>query len=53
MPRMAGTESHRIAANHRTQGCSLLCHGVILFEDGGELLPDGCYRLACLNRLGL
>jgi hypothetical protein len=23
------------------QGWSLLCNGVILFEDAGELLPDG------------
>jgi hypothetical protein len=23
------------------QGWSLLCNGVILFDDGGELLPDG------------
>jgi hypothetical protein len=23
------------------QGWSLLCNGVILFDDGGQLLPDG------------
>ncbi|NYH41097.1 hypothetical protein HNR22_000824 [Micromonospora jinlongensis] len=25
----------------REQGWSLLCNGVIVFEDTGELLPDG------------
>ncbi|ALO08207.1 hypothetical protein AQF52_2612 [Streptomyces venezuelae] len=26
---------------HPEQGWSLLCNGVLLFEDTGELLPDG------------
>jgi hypothetical protein len=30
----------RVAA-HPEQGWSLLCNGVVLFEDTGELLPDG------------
>jgi len=28
-------------ARRPEQGWSLLCNGVILFEDTGELLPDG------------
>ena len=28
-------------ATHPEQGWSLLCNGVVLFEDTGELLPDG------------
>jgi len=28
-------------AAHVEQGWSLLCNGVVLFEDTGELLPDG------------
>ena len=28
-------------ANHTEQGWSLLCNGVVLFEDTGELLPGG------------
>ncbi|MFG2416673.1 DUF5999 family protein [Streptomyces goshikiensis] len=28
-------------AFHPLQGWSLLCNGVLLFEDTGELLPDG------------
>jgi hypothetical protein len=40
----------RIAASHPAQGWSILCNGVIVFDDGGELLPDGRaitpYRLA-------
>ena len=31
----------RVAVSHPEQGWSLLCNGVILFEDTGELLPDG------------
>nr|WP_211247656.1 DUF5999 family protein [Cryptosporangium arvum] len=30
-----------ILAAHPVQGWSLLCNGVIVFEDTGELLPDG------------
>ncbi|MEV4557744.1 DUF5999 family protein [Kitasatospora sp. NPDC049285] len=28
-------------ARHPEQGWSLLCNGVLLFDDTGELLPDG------------
>lgn len=28
-------------ACHPEQGWSLLCNGVVLFDDTGELLPDG------------
>lgn len=28
-------------AAHPEQGWSLLCNGVVIFEDTGELLPDG------------
>ena len=31
----------RVVADQPMQGWSLLCNGVILFNDGGELLPDG------------
>ena len=31
----------RIVAFHPEQGWSLLCNGVITFDDTGELLPDG------------
>jgi uncharacterized protein DUF5999 len=31
----------RIVAGHPEQGWSRLCNGVIVFDDGGELLPDG------------
>ena len=31
----------RIIADHPEQGWSLLCNGVVIFEDTGELLPDG------------
>jgi hypothetical protein len=35
-----GSAAH-VAASHPEQGWSLLCNGVVLFDDAGELLPDG------------
>ena len=32
--------AHVVVA-HPEQGWSLLCNGVVLFDDDGELLPDG------------
>ncbi|MFG2284024.1 DUF5999 family protein [Streptomyces asoensis] len=34
-------EAARVVAAHPEQGWSLLCNGVLLFADTGELLPDG------------
>lgn len=34
-------EAARTIANHPEQGWSLLCNGIVVFEDTGELLPDG------------
>ncbi|MCX5278090.1 DUF5999 family protein [Streptomyces virginiae] len=34
-------EAARLLASHPEQGWSLLCNGVLFFEDTGELLPDG------------
>ena len=31
----------RIVAAHPGQAWRMLCNGVIMFDDGGELLPDG------------
>ncbi len=31
----------RIVADHPEQGWSLLCNGVVRFDDGGALLPVG------------
>ena len=30
-----------IVVAHPEQGWSLLCNGIVLFDDTGELLPDG------------
>jgi Family of unknown function (DUF5999) len=30
-----------VVASHPEQGWSLLCNGIVLFEDTGELLPTG------------
>ena len=34
-------DAARTVAAHPEQGWSLLCNGVVLFDDLGELLPDG------------
>jgi hypothetical protein len=34
-------EAAHVVAAHPEQGRSLLCNAVVLFEDTGELLPDG------------
>jgi hypothetical protein len=34
-------EAARTIAFHPEQGWSLLCNGVVFFEDTGQLLPDG------------
>ena len=36
-----GHSTARVIATHPEQGWSLLCNGVVLFDDYGELLPDG------------
>ncbi|HEV8174457.1 MAG TPA: DUF5999 family protein [Actinoplanes sp.] len=34
-------EAAKLVATHPEQGWSLLCNGVVTFDDTGELLPDG------------
>ena len=34
-------EAAHTVVSHPEQGWSLLCNGVVLFDDTGELLPDG------------
>ncbi|WP_113701383.1 DUF5999 family protein [Nonomuraea lactucae] len=34
-------DSARLVAFHPEQGWGLLCNGVVIFDDAGELLPDG------------
>ncbi|GAA4084773.1 DUF5999 family protein [Actinomadura miaoliensis] len=36
----------RLVAYHPEQGWGLLCNGVLIFDDGGELTPDGRVRPA-------
>lgn len=31
----------RVVAYHASQGWGRLCNGVIIFDDAGQLLPDG------------
>jgi len=37
----ADHDAARVIATHPEQGWSLLCNGVVVFEDTGALLPDG------------
>ncbi|MCW2607984.1 MAG: hypothetical protein JWO60_2677, partial [Frankiales bacterium] len=34
-------DAARVLRTHPEQGWSLLCNGVVLIEDTGEILPDG------------
>ncbi|MFC4110980.1 DUF5999 family protein [Nonomuraea zeae] len=34
-------EAARLVVFHPEQGWGLLCNGVVVFDDTGELLPDG------------
>lgn len=36
-----GRAAAHAVASHPEQGWSLLCNGIVLFDDGGLLLPDG------------
>jgi hypothetical protein len=40
-PHDPAREAARTIISHPEQGWSLLCNGVVIFEDTGELLPDG------------
>ncbi|HUY46913.1 MAG TPA: DUF5999 family protein [Streptosporangiaceae bacterium] len=40
-PGSPGYEAARVIAGHPEQGWSLLCNGVVVFDDTGALLPDG------------
>lgn len=37
----ADRDAAHVIACHPEQGWSLLCNGIVLFEDSGEILPDG------------
>lgn len=39
-PEARGVTAHLVTA-HPEQGWNLLCDGTIVFDDSGELLPDG------------
>jgi hypothetical protein len=45
LPCPTATADDRVLAvpvsRHPEQGWTLLCNGVVLFDDDGELLPDG------------
>lgn len=41
LPDALDREAARTIASHPEQGWSLLCNGIVVFEDTGELLPDG------------
>jgi hypothetical protein len=34
-------DAAKVVSTHPEQGWSLLCNGVVVFEDTGEILPDG------------
>lgn len=46
--RATDRDAAHVVGGHPEQGWSLLCNGVVAFDDGIDLLPDG--RLADLVR---
>jgi hypothetical protein len=34
-------DAARVVTTHPEQGWSLLCNGVVVFDDAGAILPDG------------
>ena len=40
-PKAPDREAAKTIISHPEQGWSLLCNGIVLFEDSGEILPDG------------
>jgi hypothetical protein len=40
-PSAPDREAARTLISHPEQGWSLLCNGIVIFDDTGELLPDG------------
>jgi hypothetical protein len=50
----ADTTDHdaaRVVASHPEQGWSLLCNGIVRFDDTGALLPDGRVQAPSRTRL--
>ncbi|MFE0471608.1 DUF5999 family protein [Streptomyces sp. NPDC058947] len=47
----AGSPAAHVVAARPEQGWSLLCDGAIVFDDTGELLPDG--RVVEPHRVGV
>ena len=45
----ADARSAHVRSAHPEQGWCLLCNGVIIFDDGGAILPDG-HILAPIDR---
>jgi hypothetical protein len=37
----SGREAARVVASYPEQGWIMLCNGVVVFDDTGELMPDG------------
>jgi hypothetical protein len=37
----ADRDAAQVVSSHPEQGWSLLCNGVVFFDDTGEILPDG------------
>ncbi len=37
----ADRDAAHVLISHPEQGWSLLCNGIVLFDDMGEILPDG------------
>ena len=54
-PPVAAPDRHaaKVIATHPDQGWSLLCNGVVLFDDLGAILPDGGVRSSGAQQVAL
>jgi hypothetical protein len=43
----ADHDAAKVVAGHPEQGWSLLCNGVVVFDDTGEIRPDGTVHGPC------
>ena len=44
-------DAARVVASHPEQGWSLLCNGIVRFDDTGEILPDGRIQAPARGRM--
>ena len=44
-------DAAKVVSSHPEQGWSLLCNGIVRFDDTGEILPDGRIQAPARGRM--